>query len=618
MRLWLLGILSILALIVTAGTATAQSSARSVSWQRFDADLTLQSDGSVAVVETQTIAFQGPYQQGLRVIPTDRTTGITDISVAEVNAAGQTTPLNFTSSSDASGVHLTWNFPQITNSTGTFVLRYTAHGVTRVYSGGDQVDWNAIYADRPGPVAASTVTLHLPADVQQSSLLSAIYQVPVGRLPEQVGSATLVDSRTLRFDIGSLPASTGAEVRAQVPARLLPGVTSPPWQAAADQADWLQQSVAPIGGFLVLLLSLGIAGAGGIALVLVWYSRVREPSVGPVPPRLEQPPSDLAPPLAGTLIDGSADLQDAVAILIDLARRGVLSLKEEPGQFGSDVRVVLHRATEDSALEPYERVLLVALFGRGVSEGQVLLSQSRLRFAAAVPFLEQRLYEGVVAAGLFSANPAVERRRFATFGVTGIGLGLLLAVIPSLLIGWLVPAVWLPGVLIALLSGLVLWFSRKVPRRTMRGALEAARWRAFRAHLMEEPAATRTLGDASLAYAVAFGADREFLHRLESPAGSSTQWYGPPVGPGPIIFMPDGWYGGHGGSGRHGGSPVPGGVAGSAPGGGVGGPGSWSDALADLLSAASGALSHGGGSGPWSGGGWGGGGGSGGGSGGFN
>lgn len=615
MRLWLLGTLSLLALIVTTGVAMAQSTARSVMWQRFDADLTLQSDGSVAVVETQAIAFQGTYQQGFRVIPTDRTTGITDISVAEVNAAGQSTPLGFTSSTDASGLRVTWNFPQITSATGTFVLRYTAHGVTRVYSDGDQVDWKAIYPDRAGPVAASTVTLHLPADVQQSSVISAIYQVPLGRLPQQVGAATFVDSRTLRFDVGGLPANTGAEVRAQLPPGLLPDVMPPPWQAAADQADRLQQSVAPIGGFLVLLLSLAIAGGGGIALVLVWYSRVREPSVGPVPRRLEEPPSDLAPPLAGTLIDGSADLQDAVAILIDLARRGVLSLKEESGQFGSDVRVVLHRPTEDPSLEGYERVLLVALFGRGISEGEVLLSQSRLRFAAAVPFLEQRLYEAVVAAGLFSTNPAVERRRFATFGATGLALGLLLAVIAPLVIGSIVPAAWLPGVLIALLSAVVLWFSRKVPHRTQRGALEAARWRAFRAHLMEEPAATRTLGDASLAYAVAFGADREFLHRLESPVGSATRWYGPPVGPGPVIFMPGGWYGG---GGRQGGSPVPGGVAGSAPGGGVGGPGSWSDALADLLNAASGALSHGGGSGPWSGGGWGGGGGGGGGSGGFN
>jgi hypothetical protein len=487
-----------------------------------------------------------------------------------------------------------------------------------VYDGIDQVDWNAVYADRAGPVAASHVTLRLPGDVKPADIVSAIYHVPAGRLPQQVGSATLVDPRTLSFGVGSLPASTGAEIRAQFPQALLPGVTAPPWQADADRADWLMQTVAPIAGFLVLLSSLAIAAGGGIALVLLWYIRVREPRVGPVPARLDLPPSDLAPPLAGTLVDGSADVQDAVAILVDLARRGALSLKEEAAPFGPDVRVALHRPTEDPALERYERVLLVALFGRGVSEGEVLLSQSRLRFAAAVPILEQRLYDAVVAAGLYTANPPVVRHRFASIGTTALGLGLLLASVPTLLIGSSVPAAWLPGVLLTLLGAATFWLSRKMPSRTMRGALEAARWRAFRRHLLEEPAATYKLGDASLAYAVAFGADREFLHRLESPGGAQPRWSPQPVGPGPLIFLPGGWYGGDGGGRNADGAPTPGADVPSAAGGGAGGPSGWSDALADLLNAASGALSHGGGSGPWSGGGWGGGGGGGGGSGGFN
>src|SRR5262249_24493074 len=157
--------------------------------------------------------------------------------------------------------------------------------------------------------------------------------LPVGRLPQQIGSATLVDPRTLSFAVGSLPANTGAEIRAQVPQAMLPDVQAPPWQADADRADWLAQTVAPIGGFLVLLLSLAVAAGGSVALVFVWYTRVREPRVGPVPARLDQPPSELAPPLAGTLVDGSADLQDVVAILVDLTRRGVLSLKEEAGPY---------------------------------------------------------------------------------------------------------------------------------------------------------------------------------------------------------------------------------------------------------------------------------------------
>ncbi len=613
MRAW---VLALVLFILASGTAAAQSANRSVDWQRFDTDLAWQTDGSVAVTETQAIDFHGTYQQGFRVIPLDRTTGISDISVTQVDASGRSTPLSYSTSTGPDGLRLTWDFSPITNASSTFVVRYTADGATRVYEGGDQLDWNAIYADRPGPVAASTVTLHLPGDVAPSELISALYEVPLGRAPQQVGSGTPVDARTLRFEVGSLPTSTGAEVRAQVPAALLPGVTPPPWQAAADRADWLQQSVAPLANFLVLLLSVAIVAGGSVALVLVWYSRVREPHVGEVPATLEAPPSDLPAPLAGTLVDGAVDLRDAVAILFDLARRGVLSLKQEDG---AEVRVVLHRSTEDPSLQRYERVLLVALFGRGVSAGEVLLSQTRLRFASAVPILEQRLYEAVYAEGLFVANPQLDRRRFGRISVTGIGVGALLAVVPALLVGGYVPGAWVAGAALVVLSAVLLWISRRVPRRTARGALEAARWRAFRTHLMQE---SHTLEDAHLAYAVALGADREYLRQLGVGAGRSPMVYAGPTGPGPIIFVPGGWYGGYGGHGGYAGGSAPGGgmpiPTGGTAGAGAGGPQGWSDALADLLNAAAGALSHGGGSGPWSGGGWGGGGGGGGGSGGFN
>ena len=64
------------------------------------------------------------------------------------------------------------------------------------------------------------------------------------------------------------------------------------------------------------------------------------------------------------------------------------------------------------------------------------------------------------------------------------------------------PAAWLPGAALVVLSAVLMWISRSVPRRTARGALEAARWRAFRAHLMQE---SHTLDDMHLAYAVALG-----------------------------------------------------------------------------------------------------------------
>jgi hypothetical protein len=63
---------------------TAQTTGPSVTWQNYDVDLAIQPDASIVVTETQTIAFSGTYQQGYRLVPLDRTTGVTDMTVAEI------------------------------------------------------------------------------------------------------------------------------------------------------------------------------------------------------------------------------------------------------------------------------------------------------------------------------------------------------------------------------------------------------------------------------------------------------------------------------------------------------------------------------------------------------
>src|SRR5438045_2281833 len=116
-------VLLVLLLLASSTTALAQSTSRSATWQRYDADLVVQPDGSLLVTETQSLNFQGTYQQGFRVIPLDRTTGITGVSVAEMSPTGQTIPLNATSETDSAGLRVTWSFAPVTDASRTFILR---------------------------------------------------------------------------------------------------------------------------------------------------------------------------------------------------------------------------------------------------------------------------------------------------------------------------------------------------------------------------------------------------------------------------------------------------------------------------------------------------------------
>ncbi len=638
--LLLSAVASIWVLLATVAPVGAQTG-QTVTWRRYDVDLQVRSDGSVAVSEAYDMQFQGePFTHGFRVIPSARTTGITGVTFAETTNGRQ---VGYAPGSNRAGtysvavvdqdVRVDWWFSPPTNASRSFVLAYVAQGAVRQYPDGDQLQWQAIYAtNRPGDVQSSTVTVRLPAQYSAGDIKGALYRVSgqgsQGALP-QVGTWSVQPDGSVRFDVGRLPPNTGAEVRVQFPHG---AITAPPpqWQTDADRADQIAQTVAPIARFLALLASVGILAVGGMGLFLLWYSKGRDPSPGRVPARLEEPPSELPAPLAGTLVDGVADVEDAVSTLVDLGQRGEVLLSDEEGQDGAgrDVRVRLQAPVTDPRLRTYERTLLTALFGPGAKVGQeIAMSGARQRFAAAVPVLQAQLTSGVADAGLFVADPEAVRRCYRRFGWILVGAGVLVAMLVTQAVGSLVRIAWAPGVVLAAIGLAVVWLSRHMPRRTQPGALEAARWRAFRDHLMDErsrPDSPEAAEDFRryMPYAVAFGVNETFLRKLEAAGAPPPSWYGQTAPtPGGVVVMPGPWMGGPWiGPGPHDGrrqasgpQETPGTMGPEMP-----NPQGWSDALAGLLNAASEAMAHGGNGGGWSGGGFGGGGGGGGGSGGWN
>ena len=76
LRAVLLLVIGSLLIVIGTGPASAQSAGRSVAWQRFDVDLDLQSSGALLVTETQTIQFNGTFQEGYRLVPLDRTSAL--------------------------------------------------------------------------------------------------------------------------------------------------------------------------------------------------------------------------------------------------------------------------------------------------------------------------------------------------------------------------------------------------------------------------------------------------------------------------------------------------------------------------------------------------------------
>jgi hypothetical protein len=434
--------------------------------------------------------------------------------------------------------------------------------------------------------------------------------------------ATVVDGQTVRFTAGPVSKDVGLEVKVTFPHGLI-SAPAPAWQSqfdAGERRDAVSNLITVISaafGFLILI-------GGIVGLYLLWYLRGRDRYAGLVADYLRQPPSDLSPGVAGTLIDERADLQDVLATFTDLGRRGVLKIDEQqttgPFGLGGSRDFVVTRLPNEEKLTKFEQTLVDTIFIGGGDE--VRLSQIKASMVTSLPRFGQELYAEVVERGYFEQSPEATRARYKGFGITLIVLAVVFWIAVSVLFGGVAHGLTATAIPLLLIGIALIFLSRSMPAKTLKGAEEAAKWKAFRRYLAnlekyDNLENAKGIFERYLPYATAFGLDRGFIQKFASVSTPAPQWYA--GGGGPIIIGgPGGYYGGPGGGyygGGGGNNSTDGGGGGwSAPSlqdlsdRGGGGVQSWSDSLSDMLNSAGSAFGGGDGGG-WSGGGGGGGGG---------
>ncbi|MBA2289048.1 MAG: DUF2207 domain-containing protein [Chloroflexia bacterium] len=278
---------------------------------------------------------------------------------------------------------------------------------------------------------------------------------------------------------------------------------------------------------LIFLAAMALILVGGLVSVLIlWYVRGRDPHTGPVASYRSEPPDDLPPGAAGTLLDEHAEHHDVVATLLGLARHGAVEIAEIQEDGRRDFALIL--VAPDRVESRLERDLLGVIFRPDpLPLNEVRLSTIRPRFDAAVPQITRDLYQEMVDRSYFERSPKQTRlrwRRLAWAGIAGsiIG-GIILALITD---GWaLLPAA----------AGVVVWLvmlrlARRMPQKTRHGAEAAAQWRAFRTYLAdirtyESLDEATALFDTYLSYAVAFRLEGQWLRDFERAGAPVPRWY---------------------------------------------------------------------------------------------
>lgn len=473
----------------------------------------------------------------------------------------------------------------------TYVIHYVITRGVRAFEKWDELYWQVTGTEWPVPIERAEARVVLPPERVKAYADSApwhadCYSGAASSTSQASCEAEVVTPGVYRFSTGRLEPGEGLTFAAAFPHGVIPG------PSAAERARDALLFWGPLGlPPIVLLLMFGI-----------WWRKGREPGMGSIVPQWE-PPEDVRPGTAGTLVDQRADMDDVIATILDLAVRGYVVIREVPpkvlqglsddsflgkvlakiGVRKSDWEFV--RQDKDVAdLKPFENRTLDALLGTGETRKMSDLSE---KFYKDLPDIRDGLYDDLVALGLFPRSPQTTRRHWVIAGVLVLVAGVPLGI-------WALTAGAMPLLLpAAVVSGIVvLVFAFFMPAMTPKGAavrakvegLEEYVRRAEKAEIefRNAPDKTPALFDKLLPYAVALDVSDLWVEQFAGILTKPPDWYqGRATGWNAMAFSHDlssfraasattlaSSPGGSGGSGSFGGGSVGGG-------GGGGGGGSW-------------------------------------------
>jgi uncharacterized membrane protein YgcG len=505
--------------LVLLAMTSPLSAQRSLTIERFAADIHVLTNGDVQVSESITVRFTGSWNGIFRSIPveyrTDRGANYTlRLDMERItDDAGNELRVE-TSRSGRNRVFKVW-VPGAQDATRTVVLQYIVHNGLRFFEEHDELYWNVTGEETEFAILAASANVYVPAEV--SGLRATAFTGVYGSVDRAVAIDT-VDS-LVRF---STTRPLGFREGLTIVVGWNPGVVERPTRADRVRAILLSNFI------------LGVPLVAFFGMFALWRRWGRDPELRPIVPRYE-PPAGFVPAEAGTLIDASPDMRDVTATLVDLAVRGFLRIEEteEKQLFGliSNQAFTFHllRGREEwDGLREFERDLLDALFkGRSRTVSTEDLENS---FYRDLPGIRTKLSESLVGGGHYMRHPNHVRLFFIIVAIlAGVAVAVAGIAIVSGLFGQQPGAAVVAGVLTGLV---VLGFGIVMPARTVEGTRKLEEILGFREFLerveqdrFERIVKTPAMFETFLPYAMAFGVEKNWSRAFNDIYRTPPDWY---------------------------------------------------------------------------------------------
>ena len=500
----------LLAVLVTT-TALAGKTYRA---ERFDAQLDLQPGGDMLVTETVAFRFDGgPFTYAFREISANGTDGLTFL-----DASMDGVPM--TQGADAGQVEvsggdplkITWHFAPTSDATHVFVVRYRVAGVVST-GAADSLHWYVIPPDHGYSIDKATITLNYPEGIQP--LEAPALDREFDSTPTDTG---------VRLTAVGVAEAESVILTASFPAKSLV-TTAPAWQAYEQETAAAAARTLPVG----LLSGLATLLLGGLGLFAYIRANQRELNL-PNRTLLPIPPDERVSPAVVGKLTGQ-ETYSSMGTLFDLAQRGVLEIREEPGPWGTK-NFILEVKNRQAELSLHEQGLLDAVIKPG--EMQVNMNEIVTRLSWKQHLFYEPQEQELIQRGWLDPERKQKRVALVAVGllVMLIGLGMLVGAAIATgafltgnqaLASFTAALAGLGGGAFAISIPLVIYAAVYSPL-TPTGEEQKIRWNSFRTYLDQvsrgrEPAIRPDTFERYLAFAAVFGLGADWAKSFQKMGG---------------------------------------------------------------------------------------------------
>jgi uncharacterized membrane protein len=525
--------LLLLFFVATASTYTPKE----LRIEKFDAEIVVSPNGSIDVTENIQVHFIGGPWHGLyRTIPVEYVTpqGLNYSLFLSVKSVtdGDGNRLKFETSRERHYRKLKIFVPNADNSTQTISIDYTVSDALRFHDEFDELYWNVTGDQWDVPIQSASARIVLPQGTTgiRVNPLTGAY-------------------RSTAHDAGVQITGDGVEVRTQNPLRYHEGLTV----AVAFDKGFVHEPTAfdKLGLFFRSNWPLGLPIAAFVIMFYLWWTQGRDPRLRPIAAQYE-PPDQLSPGEAGTLIDNSADMRDITASIVDLAVRGYIVIEEHEHNrmFGlvhdKDYNFILQKdRSEWAKLKPHEQVILNGIFTLGTVNETVPMSSLENHFYSNLPDIKTGIFNALVTHGYYRRRPDSVRAAYMGGGVV---IGFLL-VFGGTYIASSMGMAPLTFIVAGILSGIIIcafgWF---MPAHTEQGARAMEGVLGFEDFLnhvesdrFNKTIKTPQMFEKFLPFAMALGVEKNWSKAFQGIMTQPPQWYRGSYGPNfyPVMFTSD-------------------------------------------------------------------------------